>query len=179
MNIKNFVLGVAIIIVTISVVVYGVNTFYGNPEYTDYCDEYKTPVIINTQEQCENVGGMWGSYTEIQKPINGETIASGYCDRDYACRKEYEKKSEIYRRNVFFVAIPLGILIIALGALAFHLDSVGAGLMGGGVGTIVYGIGGYWQYTSNLSRFVISLIGLVALIWLAYYANKKWNKKRR
>lgn len=178
MEIKNFVLGVAILIVTISVVVYGIHTFYSRPEYSDYCEEIKTQEIIETQERCEEIGGMWNSYTAPQK-INDNEL-TGYCDRDYTCRQDYEKSLELYRRNIFLITLPLAIIIIALGMLVFNLDSVGAGLMAGGVGTLIYGVGGYWVYAENWLKFVASLLGLIILIWLAYYANKKWiNKKKK
>ena len=176
MKVKNFVLGIAILIVTISVVVYGINTFYDRPEYVDYCGEYKTAEVINNLERCEEIGGQW---TEDNYPrkIDDENEIIGWCDRDYTCRQEYDDASETYRRNVFIFAIPLGIAIIALGALGFGLEFVGAGLMGGGVGTILYGVGGYWQYTEDWLKFIISLIGLILLIWLSYYFNKKFGKK--
>jgi hypothetical protein len=177
MEIKNFVLGVAIFIVTLSVVVYGIHTFYERPEYNDYCDEFKTQEIIETQERCEEIGGMWNTYGIPQK-INDNEL-TGYCDRDYACRQEYEKSLEVYRRNIFLITLPLAILIIILGMLVFNLDAVGAGLMTGGVGTLIYGIGGYWTYAENWMKFVSSFIGLIVLIWLAYYANKKWNKSNK
>ena len=173
MNVKNLVLGIAIIIVTISVVVYGINTFYDRPEYEDYCEDFKTVYHINTSDDCVDVGGRWNDYEGPNEPKD----ISGWCERDYACRQEYQDASETYRRNIFIIAIPLGILIIALGALAFDLDAVGAGLMGGGVGTIIYGVGGFWRYTEDWLKFIISLIGLVALIWLSYYFNKKFLEK--
>ena len=177
MNVKNLVLGIAIIIVSISVVIYGINAFYSRPEYSDYCGEFKTAEFINTSERCEEVGGQWNDYgVESPRKVDGD-VSTGWCERDYVCREEYNNDSEIYRRNIFLIAIPLGILIIALGALVFSLDAVGAGLMGGGVGTIIYGVGGYWQYTQDWLKFIISLIGLVALIWLSYYFNKKFGKK--
>jgi hypothetical protein len=172
MNPKNFVLGVAIIIVTIAVVVYGINTFYSKPVYEDFCGVY-TAEYINTSARCEESGGKWVDYNAVPK---GDV--EGYCDRDFYCREEYDNSMEGYRRNVFMITIPLGIIIIAIGALFFSLDAVGAGLMGGGVGTIIYGLGGYWQYTENWLRCIISAVGLVALIWLAYYANKKWGKEK-
>ena len=170
MNVKNLVLGIAILIVTISVVVYGINTFYEKPEYTDFCGEYQTQEVIETQAQCEAIGGQWNSYDAPKNEIQG------YCDRDYTCRQEYDDAREIYSRNVFIIAIPLGIIIIVIGALAFHLDAVGAGLMAGGVGTIIYGVGGFWQFAQDWLKFLISLVGLVALIWLSYYFNKKFKK---
>ena len=38
MILKNIVLGIAIIILTISVAVYGINLLYDKPEYADFCD---------------------------------------------------------------------------------------------------------------------------------------------
>ncbi|MAG79129.1 hypothetical protein CMI40_02020 [Candidatus Pacearchaeota archaeon] len=170
MSIKNIVMGVAIIILTISVVVYGVNTFYNKPEYTDFCEEIRAKSIIETQEGCEEINGKWTS-----QDIRCVTTPcpQGYCDRDYECRKDYEDAREKYSKNVLVISIPLGILIIALGAYFFSLEAVGAGLMGGGVGTLIYGAGGYWEYAGDLFRFILSLVGLVALIWFAYWFNKK------
>ncbi|MDP3992461.1 MAG: hypothetical protein Q8P79_03085, partial [Nanoarchaeota archaeon] len=82
-------------------------------------------------------------------------------------------------KKVFFLALPIGIAIIALGAFFFGLEAVGAGLMGGGVGTLIYGSGAYWPYTQNWLRFLLSLAGLVILIWFAYFWNKRRKKKRK
>jgi len=65
MNIKNVVIGIAIIILTIFVAVYGINTFYPKPEYNDFCGEMKTREIITTQEKCEEIGGN-GMYILLQ-----------------------------------------------------------------------------------------------------------------
>tara|TARA_Y100000034_G_scaffold79823_1_gene95817 strand:+ start:25070 stop:25600 length:531 start_codon:yes stop_codon:yes gene_type:complete len=169
MGIKDIIIGIAIIILTISVVVYGINTIYPRPEYADFCEEFKTQEIIETQERCEEIGGKWNFYEGPRPVLEKEN----YCDRDYTCRKDYDSAREKYSKNVLVISIPLGILIIVLGAYFFRLDSVGAGLMGGGVGTLIYGAGGYWRYAGDLFRFAISLVGLVALIWFAYWFNKK------
>ena len=80
-------------------------------------------------------------------------------------------------KKVFFIALPLGILILCAGAFFFGLEAVGAGLMGGGVGTLIYGSGAYWPYTQNWIRFLLSLVGLIILIWFAYFLNKRLSKK--
>ena len=176
MDIKNIVMTLAIIILTIFVTVYGVNTFYARIEYSDFCGEFKTAEVIETLERCEEIGGKWNAY---EGPRLVEDIRGGFCDRDYACRQEYDEASEIYSRNVFLIVIPLGIIIIALGAFFFSLEAVGAGLMGGGIGTLLFGIGGYWRYAENWMRFVMSLMGLVALIWMTYYFNARFGKKKK
>jgi len=137
MGLKNIILGIAIIILTISVAVYGINAFYDKPEYSDFCEEFKTAEFIETQERCEEIGGRWNG-DGVSRPIRvseGEIVeVKGFCDRDYTCRQELEDAQEKYHKIVFFIALPLGIAFIALGALVFGLEAVGAGLMGGGVG---------------------------------------------
>jgi len=77
------------------------------------------------------------------------------------------------------ITLPLGIAIIILGTLIFSLESVGAGLMGGGVGLILWGVTGFWEFAEDWLKFLLSLVGLIILIALAYYFNRKLIKKRR
>ena len=173
--IKNLFFGIAIFILTMFVGIYGISTLYEkSPEYNDYC-----PPIIN-QSQCLDNGGIWVNNSGVAVDARGpvKPVEAGYCQYDYTkCQKDFDSANEQYRKKVFIIAIPLGVIIIALGALVFGLEVVGAGLMAGGVGIIIYGIGGYWQYTKDWLKFSISLIGLIMVIAVAYYANKKWRKK--
>lgn len=218
MNVKNIVIGIAIIVLTIFVAFYGINMLFPKPQYEDFCNmapsQKVCPAVcvplyeiingqcvltecgsgcgadnINTfpdsssceeglklsdQKKCEIQNGTW-----IRQEIQciKAPCPQGYCDTYSACSKEFESVLKTRARNVFFVALPLGVLIIALGALVFGLEAVGVGVMGGGVGTLIYGSGAYWPFSENWIRFVISLIGLVLVIYIAYWANKKkWKK---
>lgn len=173
MELKNWILGIGVVVLTIFVAVYGLSVIYPNVVYEDYCPVIKTAEIIGSQERCEQVGGQWSPY--LEKTPEG---VAGYCDRDYACRQDYEKSLEVRSKKIFYISVPLGILIIFIGGILFSLDAVGAGLMGGGIGTIIYGAGGYWRYGDDLFRFIISLLGLAAVIYLAYWFNNR-NKKHR
>lgn len=176
MKIKEVVLAVAIIILTIFVTFYGINTIFPKHDYSEFCGEYKTAQVIESASQCEAVGGMW---TPQDIRCITEPCPQGYCDRDYECRQNYEDASQSRARNVFFLALPLGILIVVLGLAFFGMESVGAGIMGGGVGTLIYGSGAYWPYTENWIRFLLSLVGLVALIWFSYYLANRPKKRRK
>ena len=167
MHIKNIVIGIAVIILTIFVVVYGIGTVYLEPEYSDFCDGTTMPKEIGNETSCIDLGGIW--------------VSSGdYCNIDYyACRDSYDSAREVYSRNLFLVCLPLGILIIVLGAMVFGLEAVGSGLMGGGIGAIIYGAGSYWEYSGELLKFLLSLAGLVAVIWFAYWWNKKSVKRKK
>ena len=177
MKIKEIVLGIAIIVLTIFVAFYGINTLFPKPEYNQYCPEVRIQQLIDTQAACLNTGGKWVE-DGYPRPVDGKNI-TGYCDVDYTCRQEFDAAMKMRSRNVFFIALPLGVAIIALGAFIFGLEAVGAGLMGGGIGTLIYGSGAYWPYTENWIRFLISLVGLVLIIFLAYYFNKRFRKRRK
>ena len=179
MSLKNIILGIAIIFLTISVAVYGINIFYDKPEYSDFCGEFKTAEVIDNQQRCEEIGGKWNGDV-FPRAIDGKQV-TGYCDRDYTCRMELENAQEKHSRNVFLIALPLGIAVIAIGAFVFGLEAVGAGLMGGGIGIILYGTGGFWRFADDWLKFILSFVGLITLIWLAYWFNSKnwniWKKK--
>ncbi len=169
---KNFVLGVAIFILTLFVAMYGIKTIYEEPKYDDFCNQ--TLYQITTQSDCITSGGKWVEYA----PVGEKIIASeGRCEAPAECYTQFDDANEIHSKKVFILAVPLAILIIALGTFVFHLNPVGVGMMFGGVGTLVYGAGGYWIYADNLFKFIISLVGLVVLIFLTYWFNKRFGKK--
>lgn len=188
-SIKNIVFGIAIIILTMFVTIYGINTFYERPEYNDFCSEGRLvpkivgedrgicPAICVEMYEIENnectfnecgsgcgPDGLNSFYTleQCQIILSGEN-----------CYELYNDANEKYSRNVFLIALPLGILIIFLGAYFFSLEAVGAGLMGGGVGTLIFGAGGYWRYADEWLKFILSLVGLIALITFAYRFNQE------
>lgn len=165
MNLRGIVLGIAIFVLTLFVTVYGVNAVYSEPYYEDFCPNSYLDVSEMNEEVCFENGGKW---------IEG---GSGYCDSDYVCRESYELAKERHSMNVFLISLPLGILILLGGFYFFKLDSVGVGLMLGGVGTMLRGIGSYWRYTEDWLRFMISLFGLVIVIYFTYRFDKKFSKK--
>lgn len=177
MQIKNIIIGIAIVILTSFVTIYGMSMFYPEVNYDDYCGFNKPTEIVQTKKLCDQLNGTWTPYN-YQDKIE-ENRAEGYCDLYTQCSNDFEAANKIRSKNIFIFSIPLGILVIALGAFLFSLESVGAGLMGGGVFTLIYGAGNYWRYGEDWFRFTISLIGLIAAIGLAYWFNNKFNKKRK
>lgn len=190
MNVKNVFMGIAITILTISAVIYGINTFYSAPEYGDFCagarpslvgEDVCPQVCVEMYEiregecvfdECGSGCGPNGK-TTFENLNQCEIVLSGK-----NCADVYENERESYSKNIFLTLLPLGILIIVLGAVAFGLETVGAGIMAGGIGVIFWGVGGFWRFADDWLKFVISLLGLAVLIWLAYYFNEKFGKKK-
>jgi hypothetical protein len=181
MNLKNVAIGIAIIILTSFVTIYGIALIYPEPEYNSYCDSAKQGIAYDTEQSCIAAQGKWNTVAPY-KEVPSEKTITGYCDSEFYCRQDYDADMKNHFKKVFYVALPLGVIVIIVGAIFFGLESVGAGLMGGGIITLIYGAGGYWQYAQNYLKFLISLAGLIAIIYFAYWFNKrseKNNKKKR
>lgn len=190
---KQVLLAIAIALVFVFFVGFGIATFYKAPQYEDFCFQ-RNYVEIAAKESCESNNGKWAS-NQFEKPMperpigsneyicnkigetgknitfNCETVQqkqqSGYCDVDFYCREEFQKVNEKYNRNVFIIATGIGIIALIVG-FALGMAAVSAGLMGGGVLTILYGIVRYWTDLPDYGRFIILGIILVILIWLGY-----------
>lgn len=171
---KDVILAIAIIVLTIFVTFYGINTILPKPNYDDFCGRDIYLKFADNQTSCEDLNGTW-----IPQRIEciKEPCVQGYCDFYSECSQAYDDLSRSRSKYVFFIALPLGIIIILLGAFKFGMESVGAGLMGGGVGTLIYGAGAFWPYTQNWIRFLLSLLGLAILIWFVYYWSKRLENK--
>ncbi len=180
MSLKNIVLGIAIFIMTIFVGVYGISTLHGeSPVYDEYC-----PANLINQSVCESEGGAWVNNTQLVADARGNTkpvpVGGGYCQYDFtACQKSWDEAQRVYFKKIFLTALPLGLVVIFLGAVVFGLEAVGAGLMAGGVGIMIYGAGSYWRFTDDWLKFLLSLAGLVVIIWMSYYFNRKFGKKKK
>ena len=176
-SIKNLGFGIAIFLLTLFIGIYGINTFYSKgPDYNDFC-----PMYLGNQTSCVSAGGNWvpgETRIESGKSVQPAQVGS-YCDYDYtSCQKNFETAEEKYFKVVFMIALPLGIIIIAVGALVFGLEFVGAGLIFGGVGILLYGVGGFWRFAQDWLKFSLSAVGLVVLIYLAYWMARRKKRKK-
>src|SRR3989338_3404880 len=164
MLIKNILIGLAITILGSFVAIYGILAFYGEaPQWDKYCGSILQPLYeINTSQQCSDLNGKWNpTYTDgryAPTPVKSGLV--GYCDLYYDCNLQLQKSQESYSRTLFIITVP-----------------VGAGIMLAGIVTLIYGAANYWPNANNMIRFIISLAGLVLVIILAYWINKKYKEK--
>jgi len=176
---KHVLLAVAIAIVFVFFVGFGISTFYKTPEYDDFCDEgfperYPRPVKLTENctffEPDESLKNECKEKGDITPKYDGNGCIESYsCE---TCNKEYRDTREIYNRNVFIVATGIGIIVLIIG-FALKMASVSSGLMGGGILAIIYGTIRYWSDLPDFGRFIILGITLIILIWLGYKKIKK------
>ena len=183
---KNIILSIAIAIVFMLLGVYGVNLIYEEPQYQDFCKE--TPAkpfpVRGEPVQCQSNPSLQAReqqcYANGSVAINYEYDENG-CAVNFecsSCNKDWEADQKKWQRTAFISAVVIGIIGIVLGAVLFSLESVGAGLMGGGAFLIFVFAVRVWHNLGDIVRFVILLFALAILIYLGYLINRKSMKRR-
>ncbi len=183
MRVKNLVLGIGIVIVYGLMLWQGIEAFYPSPQYDDFClgrGEYYYPKPIDDrncsifpspqqQQQCSADGGVM---TPSEYDDKGCAV-SYYCD---FCNKEFNDAREGYSKRVFFISLIAGIITLIIGYAILSVEPVGSALMASGVWAIFYGTAWNWANLSSIWRFLLLLVALVLLIWIALRINKKRKK---
>ncbi|MCH7568348.1 MAG: hypothetical protein IIA87_02910 [Nanoarchaeota archaeon] len=181
MKVKNLVLGIGIFIVFMLALGYGIQAFYPEPKYDDYCDvSLRIPARIGIedckfsqgleikQQACYKVGGEFRYEYDEQG-----CIVDGYCDE---CKIAYDEDKSRHAKIVFVIALIVGILILIVGYAILSVEPVGSALMASGVGAIFYGSIRNWINLSNVWRFLLLLLVLALLIWIAIRSNRRKKK---
>jgi hypothetical protein len=154
----------------------GIYAFYDEPKYDIFCKQqpYRSmPVKAGVdcqQVQTANDTRCWqdGGMSIYDYDSQGCNI---YKSCDY-CNKEYNDASAKFRRNVFFIAAPIGLLAIIVG-LIWLIDFIGVGFMFGGILTLVWSTGQYFGDMSKEMRFFVILVEFIILLWIAYKKVKR------
>ena len=193
-KIKETILGIAIAVIFVFFVAFGIKAFYKEPKYEDFCkpgvpidfvsgkggyygsgyvEPYPARIKDPEQSVCAKTNLDYDKFRKACAEKNTDVIYQ-YDDKGCqvakectSCNVDYNKGRNIYFRNVFIISGIVGIIAIIIGAV-LQLTSVSAGLFGGGVLTIIYGAITYWSELADWARFIILGIALVVLIFLGY-----------
>jgi hypothetical protein len=147
---KHWSLAIAIAILFTIFVFLGVETFYPGPDFERYkpgdCteDRYARPVLVENDTKPE--------YRE---------------DCYEYSNKVFEDVRENYEKNVFIIGIISSIIGIVLG-ITLVVESVSAGLLYGGILTLLISVIRFWGHLQDYARFIIVGLALGFLIWLGY-----------
>jgi hypothetical protein len=181
-KLKRTILGISIALILALFIGYGINTFHKPPKYEDFCEEkFPEPRRIEKEDiaKCDAVQTANDAFEDscyrqdgivrYEADEDGCQVAKE-CDM---CSKEYRDVREKYNRDVFIISVVAGLIFVILGGVVLKLESVSAGIMGGGVLSIIYGTLRYWGDMGDVLRFIILGVVLVVLIWIGYRKFKK------
>lgn len=187
-KIKDTILGIAIAVIFVFFVAFGIKAFYKEPKWENFCkrgttidyvasDGHYAPYPARFKEPNENVCAKSNvEYDKFRKNCASKNadVLYEYDEKGCQiakectfCNQDFEKARNIYFRNVFIISGIVGIIVIIIGAV-LKITSVSAGLFGGGVLTIIYGTMNYWSELADWARFIILGIALAVLIYLGY-----------
>lgn len=186
-NFKKLILTLGIIIVLNLFFNYGVSTFYKEPKHDDYCKPEIFQKSYTTQQDCENIGGMWQAsdgatyYPEQPMPVSvsrtDSQIPQGWCNASYACQKNFENARDIYNKNVFIILVIAGVASIIAGFSITQSEAVALGFSFGGLISLLVGTIRYWSSMTDYLRFIILGIALALLVFIGFKKLKDENKE--
>ena len=143
-----YVLGIAVALVLL--VVAGVEAFYPAPQYPEYPEYPMPPLDYNSTEYQE-----WQQEWEERQQEWMQLL------------EEYRQESAARDKDIFFIVLPLGAVLAIVGTFVQRrLDIFGAGLILGGMGTMILAIVPY--DLDNIMRFIGIAVALAVLIFVGY-----------
>jgi len=169
-HLKNFVLGIGIIIIFGLLLWQGIEAFYPSPDWNKMCGD-KSTIPASTQETCVAAGGRWNPDSAPKAVDSQGNVIAGYCDLYYQCTQELDKLSKAHSQVVFIISLIVGILILFISYLFIKVEPVGSALMGAGIWAIFWGSAVNWHNISNIWRFLLLLIAFVLIVWITVKIN--------
>jgi hypothetical protein len=140
MRILRVIYVLAIAVALVLLVVAGVEAFYPAPSYPEY---NPPPVDYNSTE-----------YQEWEQEWT-EAVAV------------YEQEAAVHDRNIFFIVLPLGVVFAIVGTFLQRRQGIfGAGLILGGIGTMIFAVTPY--DLNNIPRFIGIAVILAVLVFVGY-----------
>lgn len=145
---RQIAIGFGIAVILPLLVYYGVASIYTPPKWPSYQSTISYPVNPTPEERQK--------YAQALQQENQKRA------------KAYEAAAKYFARHLIYVATPLGICAILIGAY-LPLYAIGTGLILGGILTTGCGYWYYWDYLPELVRFVSLLVGFIILLFVGYY----------
>ncbi len=167
MKLKNSLVTIAIALLFVFFIGYGIEVFDATPRYEDYCP--KNLYEMQTQETCEQAGGVWQAYEKRESTMPSP---GGFCSEPQECRDAFQDVNSDHDKVVFITSLIIGVIGFITGIL-LKKEIISNGLLGGSVLLLLYGTIRYWQYASNILKFVLLGVALTIVIWLTYKKLEK------
>lgn len=152
---KEFAVGLTMALLLPFVVYYGVIAYSPAAKYHKQVQE----TFLQTFEDVVTKGKK----PDVARPVQMEA--------------EYRAGVKEFNKHFFLVAVPVGVLSIAIG-LVFSVPGIGPGLMFGGIFTLIYGYSTYWDDLPIRIKFLSLLIGLTLLIIVGWLDQRRKSKAK-
>jgi hypothetical protein len=165
----SILVSIILTVIIVSLVNVGLSIFMERPDYSDFCGEFKTQEIMDSQESCEAIGGKWNPEGKSYPParaVDGDVqVIDGYCDRDFTCREELEEAEDDYDQKRYYVFALIGFTLLLIGLFSKEILIQITGLASGGI-LVFEGI--VTNFDNKIVTFISLLLIFVVFGVLAY-----------
>ncbi len=175
-KVVSAVFGIGIAVVVYVTLLLGIQAFYPEPEYEDFCTE-KSRIAepFMGYETCEDSMTMG----ECRRKMSDTDIKEEKRDE---CYESYDTARDDYGRNFFIIASILGLLAVItsyflLGITSISITNISSGIAASGIIMILWAFMRGWESTDEKLKFVVGFIIATIVIFLTVKLNKKEGKK--
>ena len=150
-----------------------IDAVYQTPMYNNYCNDtmysYPAQPVKAAPTNCTYDSAQDSTCYSDQGIVRYKYDSNGcqIFDKCDFCSKSFNTAEQIYNRNIFFILMPIGLIIVVLG-IYLVVDYLGAGLMFAGLITMFYATFRYFSDMSKLLRALVVLIELLIIMWIGY-----------
>ncbi len=173
MKIMNFVFGVGIAVIIFIVALLGIQAFYPEPKYENYCKTdytYAVPVMSTVYDCPGNI-----TVTDcIQLLKENEVNSKEYKEREneiQECSRRYDDASRSYNKTFFIIASILGLIAIIVSFFLLGIINISAGVASAGIVLIIVSFTRGWNSTNDMLKFVVGLIIAIVIVFLTLKIN--------
>jgi hypothetical protein len=111
------------------------------------------------------------NYDEQQKNATTKEEKQRIAQEEKHGKQGLDEQERRYQQRLFYVSFPVGVAAVILGAM-LAVQSVGAGLMFGGIILLSGGCYSYWDKMTAVMRFLSVLVALAVFIALGYWKGR-------
>jgi hypothetical protein len=145
MNVMKVAVGFGVAVIFPMLVHYGVSTFSPPPKWSDY-QKPEWELLDET------------ATSEERQLLDAERKA---------IQELWEQKSITFAKHLFWVAVPIGLAGLVVGAM-LKVPTIGIGLIFGAIFTLIDAYGNYWDHLPYGLRFASLLLAFAALVVIGY-----------
>ena len=168
-HLKNFVLGIGIIIIFGLLLWQGIEAFYPSPDWNKMCGD-KSTIPASTQETCVAAGGRWNPDSAPKAVDSQGNVIAGYCDLYYQCQQDYDEAMKGYNQIRFYIVAVIGFILLLTGLFATENIIQLTGLATGG---ILVGEGVVLNFRNEIVVFATLLAILIIFGVVAWRVVRK------
>lgn len=128
------------------------------------------PMLMHYGARTLHAPPDWDDYHTVQRPFNPnmtpEEREQDEAERQ-AERKKYRQAEKDFQKVLFAVTVPAGLAAIIAGAI-IPVAAIGAGLIFGGIFSLIDGYVHFWSELPDFMRFFSLLGGFAVLLFVGF-----------